>query len=256
MQEIWVTSSFDGTEQPSLFYHPGCGRVPLVVGLHTWSFSRDNQTENYLPLCRKYGWALLLPEFRGPNLAANLYSELACGSQAVRQDIADAVKHVTANFPIDPANVFLLGCSGGGQAALLAAVFAPKLYRAVDVWCPVTDLTAWHDFLLRTKQHYIKDIETCLGGTPVQKPEEYLRRSPASVPDALAKLTLLLHHGRHDAIVPYEQSMALVQELERRAPESFYFDFFDGGHEQFPAHSFEWFARLAGTGDTARRISG
>lgn len=256
MRELLVTSTYDGTLQPSLFYHPGGGAVPLVVGLHTWSFARDNQVENYLPLCEKYGWALLLPEFRGPNLASNPAFALACGSAAARQDVADAVEYAAANFPTDRKNIFLLGCSGGGQMALLAAASSPGLYRAADVWCPVIDLVEWRRFLIATGQRYAGEIEACLGGTPEERAEEYRLRSASSYLDELSRLPLSLHHGRHDKIVPREQSLALVRELDKRSPEAFYFDFFDGGHEQFPARSFEWFSRLAGTGDAARRISG
>ena len=85
MQQINVKSTLDGSSQPSLVYVPRTGqRVPLVVGLHTWSFDRFNQVDNYLNLCRKRRWALLLPEFRGPNLRTNPNRQSACGSALAR----------------------------------------------------------------------------------------------------------------------------------------------------------------------------
>ena len=75
MEELWVKSSVDGTMQPSLFYFAGEGK-PLVIGLHTWSFDRYNQVEAMLPYAEKYGWNLLLPDFRGKNKAEN--SSQAC----------------------------------------------------------------------------------------------------------------------------------------------------------------------------------
>ena len=56
--ELQIPSSLDGSLQPSLFFHPSQGQgapAPLVVGLHTWSYDRFNQADNYLPLCEKYG---------------------------------------------------------------------------------------------------------------------------------------------------------------------------------------------------------
>ena len=51
MKELQIKSSLDGTLQPSLFYHPQTEKpVPLVVGLHTWSYDRFNQRDTYLPL--------------------------------------------------------------------------------------------------------------------------------------------------------------------------------------------------------------
>ena len=83
MDEIRVTSTVDGSPEPSLFHHPGGDEaVPLVVGLHSWSYDRFNQRDNYLPLCRRYGFALLLPEFRGPNLTGNPRRREACGQCA------------------------------------------------------------------------------------------------------------------------------------------------------------------------------
>ena len=82
--ELQIPSSLDGSLQPSLFYHPSQGQgapVPHVVGLHTWSYDRFNQVETYLPLCQRFGWALLLPEFRGPNLASNPNRLDACGGR-------------------------------------------------------------------------------------------------------------------------------------------------------------------------------
>ena len=257
MKEIQVRSLLDGTFQPSLYYHPQTERpVPLVVGLHTWSYDRFNQRENYLSLCYRYGWALLLPEFRGPNLANNPLKHDACGSCLARQDVIDAVRHVCKESAIDERSIFLLGCSGGGQAALLTAEDAPSLFRAVDVWCPVSDLAAWHRYLVGTQQRYYLDMEACLSGSPEMVPEEYLVRSPLTNVEKLKDTPVSIHHGKHDDTVPYRHSADFVARLEAIGNEHIYFDVFDGGHEQFPSHSFEWFARLAGRNDAAVAITG
>ena len=262
MNTIQVESTLDGTLQPSLFFRPSTDvPVPLVVGLHTWSYDRFNQADNYLPLCEKYGWALLLPEFRGPNLASNPQKRDACGSRKARRDILDAVEYVCRTSAIDRRNVFLLGCSGGGHAALLTAEDAPEVFRAVDVWCPVSDLAAWHAHLTETRQHYVTDLESCLGGGPAEVPDEYALRSPSEHVAALRSVPVSVHHGRHDDVVPYRHSAEFVRKLEAAGAKDVYFEVFDGEHEQFPSHSFEWFARLAGVraqtgGDAAVRITG
>ena len=257
MDGILVPSSVDDTLQPSLFFHPGTNDpVPLVVGLHTWSYDRFNQRDNYLPLCRKYGFALLLPEFRGPNLETNPLRAEACGSPLARQDVIDAVKFVCEKYPIDRGNVFLLGCSGGGHMALLAAETAPELFRAVEVWCPVSDLEKWHRYLTVSGQHYVRHIEACLGGAPGEFPQEYARRSPARHTAALRGLPVSIHHGRHDEVVPFRHSVELAEQLEADGNARVYLDVFDGGHEQIPAHSFEWFAKLAGQRENSLGITG
>lgn len=249
MHDITVKSTVDGSSQPSLYYHPETGTpAPLVVGLHTWSYDRFNQRDNYLPLCRKYGYALLLPEFRGPNLETNPFHADACAGAKACRDVIDAVRYVCAAYPVDPKNIFLLGSSGGGQMALTAAESHPELFRAVEVWCPVSDLVLWHRFLTATGQHYVRHLEACLGGAPEARPEEYASRSPAAHPEKLRTLPVSIHHGRHDDVVPFRHSVMLAEKLEAAGNEQVYLDIFDGGHEQMPEHSFEWFARLVGGG--------
>ncbi len=257
MREILIRSSVDGTLQPSLFFHPGEGEtVPLVVGLHTWSYDRFNQEKTYLPLCEKYGFALLLPDFRGPNLTTNPKKNEACGSELARQDVIDAVKFVCENYAIDRDNIFLLGCSGGGHMALLAAERAVKLFRAVEVWCAVSDLVKWHEFQPRCRSNYAPHIEACIGGTPAERPDEYIGRSPARHVGALKDIPVSIHHGRHDPVVPFSHSVELAKNIEATGNPRVYLDIFDGGHEQIPAHSFEWFAKLAGKKKDAVKITG
>ena len=257
MQELQITSSLDCSRQPVLFYHPdGKTEVPLVVGLHTWSFNRFNQEKHYLPLCKQYGYALLLPEFRGPNLAENPLKEEACGSELTRQDVIDAVKFVCDNYPIDRRNIFLLGCSGGGHMSLLAGETAPELFRAIEIWCPVSDLILWYEYLVEAKLHYVPHLEACLGGSPAQQPDKYAERSPARHTQLLKGMPVSIHHGRYDHIVPYRHSIALAQQLVANGNDRVFLDIFDGGHEQKPAHSFEWFAKLVGSSSAAIGITG
>ena len=257
MDEILVRSTLDGSVQPSLFFHPGEGKkVPLAVGLHTWSYDRFNQEKNYLPLAEKYGFALLLPEFRGANLVSNPRRREACGTRLARQDVIDAVRFVLENYTIDRENVFLLGCSGGGHMALLAAETAPELFRAVEVWCAVSDLLKWHAFQPQCRSNYAPHIEACLGGSPAEVPEEYADRSPARHVAALKNLPVSIHHGRHDDVVPYRHSVELAEKIEATGNGEVYLDVFDGGHEQIPEHSFEWFLKLAGKSKSAVGITG
>ena len=117
--EILIPSSLDGTLQPSLFYRSEReGARPLLVGLHTWSFDRFNQIKNMLPYAEKYGFHLLLPEFRGRNLRKNPNCTMACGSEYAKQDVKDAVDWALRNADVDADHVFLLGLSGGGHMAL------------------------------------------------------------------------------------------------------------------------------------------
>lgn len=224
-REIWIKSSMDDTMQPSLFYPSETkGKRPLLVGLHTWSFDRFNQINNMLPVAEKYGFHLLLPEFRGPNLNTNPNCRYACGSEYARQDIKDAIDYLLANEDIDRENIFLLGSSGGGYMALLMAGMCPEYFRAIGAFVPITDLAGWAE----ENQYYAPHILACCGDNP----EEMHRRSPICYLDTIAKANLKIFHGKHDPVVPVRHSIGLYNALLEKHPSaSVYLDIFDGGHE-------------------------
>ena len=89
---VQVKSTSDGTLQPCWFWAPekaAYEAVPLVVGLHTWSmdYTQKAHYAQALRYAQKNGWAMVGPNFRGPNR-----TPLACGSDAAVQDIVDAVE--------------------------------------------------------------------------------------------------------------------------------------------------------------------
>ena len=257
IKEVICRSSVDGSPEPVLFYHPGGALpVPLVVGLHTWSHDRHNQVDGMLPFCRERGWALLLPEFRGPNLVSNPRARQAGGSVLAIQDIIDGVEMVSERCPIDRDAVFLLGGSGGGHMSLLAAARAPTLWKGVSSWVPITDLAAWRV----QNQEYASHVAACCGGLPGTSGEvdrEYRERSPIFQVEALSEVTLSLHHGRFDPVVPYSQSWNLAQRLEGRGAKRFFLDIFDGEHDLRYHTAFRWFdGLLKGDNNQGGRLTG
>lgn len=255
VKEITVVSTPDASEEKSLFYFPeGKKNAPLVVGLHTWSSARNNQLKALLPLCRKRGWALLLPEFRGPNLADNPRAGQACASPLAKQDVLDAVELVLKTYSIDVKNIFLIGGSGGGHMALMMAAYASGRFRAVSAWCPITDLAVWHE----QNASYVRHMEACCGGRPGESAEidrEYRDRSPLFQAGAIAKANLSVHHGRFDKSVPYSHTMNLAAELEQLGAPKFFFEIFDGSHEIRHEDAFRWFDKLAGGAKVAVELT-
>jgi len=248
IDELEIVSTMDGAAEKALFHYPEKkGNVPLVVGLHTWSYDRFNQVEQMFPLCRDRGWALLLPEFRGPNLFSNPRARQACGSAHARQDILDALDTVAAVYSIDTERIFLLGGSGGGHMALLMAAHAPDRWKAVSAWVPITDLAAWHG----ENPEYAPHVTACCGGEPGSGEavdREYSERSPLDFIEELSTVTLSVHHGRHDPIVRYSHSWRLAEALEKQGAQRFYFEIFDGAHDIHYDKAFSWFDRLTGGG--------
>jgi predicted esterase len=238
--EIMVKSSLDGTLQPSLFFEAeGSGR-PLLVGLHTWSFDRFNQVNNMLPYAKKYNFHLLLPEFRGANVADNPNCREACGSPYAIGDIFDAIKYVAENYSVDTESIFLLGQSGGGHAALMCCAENPTLFRAAAAFVPVCDLADWSE----QNSGYRASVVACCGNA-----EEMKRRSPSSYAEKISQANLKIFHGKFDPVVPFMQSVNLYNTICKDYPKSRVFlDIFDGGHEIDMQSAFYWFeSQLNGT---------
>lgn len=224
-QEILIPSTLDGTMQPSLFYKSASSeKRPLLVGLHTWSFDRFNQIKNMLPLAEEYDFNLLLPEFRGKNLAENPHCHEACGSEYAKQDIQDAIDYVVEHENVDPENIFLLGLSGGGHMALLMAGKCPEYFKAIGAFVPITDLRAW----INESQSYRPCVIACCG----EDEEELLKRSPVHYIDTIAKANLKIFHGKYDSVVPVNHSIKFFNMMLEKYPKSRVFlDIFDGGHQ-------------------------
>lgn len=224
-QELLIQSTLDGSMQPSLFYKSASAeKRPLLVGLHTWSYDRFNQIKNMLPVAEEHDFNLLLPEFRGKNLAENPHCREACGSELAKQDIQDAIDYVIAHENVDPENVFLLGLSGGGHMALLMAGKCPEYFKAIGSFVPVTDLRKF----VKESKIYRKSVFDCCG----EDEAELLKRSPVNYIDTIAKANLKIFHGKYDPIVPVSHSITLFNQLMEKYPQSRVFlDIFDGKHQ-------------------------
>ena len=225
MREISVRSSIDGSLESSLFYKNGNGsKNPLLVGLHTWSFDRFNQIKKLLPIAKRLGFDLLLPEFRGPNLPSNPRCVEACGSALAMQDIVDAVDFVIENEDCDPENVFLLGQSGGGHMALMMAGKCPERFKAIGAFVPITDLEKWAE---QNSNYRNKVLACCESDT-----DEMKKRSPMSYVDNIARANLKIFHGKYDPVVPVSHSIEIFGAIMEKYPRSRVFlDIFDGGHQ-------------------------
>jgi len=199
-----VKSTFDGTLQNCYFYAPDKAAtepVPLVVGLHTWSGDWRN-AGHYAPAldyARAHGWAMVGPDFRGPN-----DHPLGCGGEAAVQDVVDAVEYAKAHAKIDPKRIYIVGGSGGGHMTLLMAGRHPEIWAGCAAFCPITDVARWHaDSLLDHPgrgRHYARMLERACGGTPAERPAEYAARSPLAwlARAKAAKVPVYIVTGIHD----------------------------------------------------------
>ncbi len=196
---IEVTSSLDGTRQPSYLILPdgfdqAKGPVPLLVSLHTWSNGVEQCFNELEAGAAERGWIYLFPHFRGPNRRPE-----ACGSELARQDVLDAVEWVLKKYPIDRSRIYLTGVSGGGHMTMLLSGYYPERWSAASAWVGIADLARWerrhHD------GRYGQMVRASCGGLPGDSAEvdrQYRMRSPVSVLGRAVDLPLDLNHGIHD----------------------------------------------------------
>jgi len=212
--EIEITSSKDGKAQKALWWHPAKAEkspVPLLVMLHTWSgnYQQKKWKEIGLGECETRGWAMIHPDFRGPNRRPQ-----ACGSDLAVQDVLDAVAWVRDRIEIDPRRIYLVGTSGGGHMSLLMAGRAPDLWAGVSAWVPISDIADWHRQTTEAgRKNYAGNCEKACGGKPGDSPAvdaEYRKRSPLTYLHRVAGLPLDINAGIHDGYtgsVPVSQSL-------------------------------------------------
>jgi pimeloyl-ACP methyl ester carboxylesterase len=203
-EKVEIPSTMDETAQPAWFYVPfdvalgeRVARAPLLVALHTWSADYDQSTGvQYLRECRKRGWVMIHPDFRGPNRRPE-----ACGSDLAVRDVLDAVEYAKKHARVDERRIYLVGASGGGYMAMVMAHRAPQVWAGVSAWVGISDLTAWRQQCkeARPLRNYYRDVEQACGGPPSPKTkQEYRKRSPILHLAAAKGLPLDLNAGIHD----------------------------------------------------------
>ena len=179
---VEVKSSADGTMQPCWLWVPEIAKtqaVPLVVGLHTWSSDlwRDGHCKSLQREAKRLGWALVGPNFRGPNSTPQ-----GCGSDLAVQDIVDAVEYAKSKAKIDTSRIYIIGGSGGGHMALLMVGRHPEIFAGATAFCPITDLARWYEESLEKHPgrgaRYARMMKDACGGSPDERKAEYARRSP------------------------------------------------------------------------------
>jgi poly(3-hydroxybutyrate) depolymerase len=209
---VVIRSTKDSSPQYILFYcPPGAAPdrpgtpVPLLVALHTWS-AAYNQSISYLPAARQRGWAMVAPDFRGPNVRPQ-----ACASELAIQDVLDAVAYARQHARVDPSRIYLIGGSGGGHMSLMMAAKAPQVWAGVSAWVPIADLAAWHAESVKAKRRYAQMIEMCCGGPPGPNTDtQYRARSPlfflADAKGVAIDVNAGIHDG-HNGSVPISHTL-------------------------------------------------
>ncbi|ESQ83572.1 hypothetical protein AEAC466_12920 [Asticcacaulis sp. AC466] len=189
--------------------------LPLVVLPHGGPVARDGQEfDSESQAYASRGYAVLQPNFRGSSGYGEDFVEAGYGQwgRKMQTDLSDGVRHLVKAGTVDPKRVCIVGTSYGGYAALAGAAFDPGMYRcAVDV-AGVTDLS---DFLESIRGYDATTESTTYRGEKrlLGDPTTYAEVSPV-FHAAKMNIPILIVHGKDDTVVPFSQSLAMVNALK------------------------------------------
>ncbi len=229
LEEVSILSSMDKTPQPAFAFAPDSPEkpIPLLVVLHTWSgdYKQKGHIEVALKECRERKWALIHPNFRGPN-----WTPEALGSPLAVQDIVDAVEWMKQQHSIDTDRIYLTGVSGGGHMSMQMAGKHPEIWAGVSAWVGISDVAAWHSETKAAGRNYFKNVEKAVGGAPgtsQQVDEQLKERSPLTWLARARSLPIDLNAGIHDGhtgSVPISQTFNafnVLADANNQRPEKF-----------------------------------
>ena len=210
-----IASSTDGSWQKFMYYKsksslPG----PLVISLHQWSSDYRQVKGSLVRQAIDRDWNYLHPDFRG----ANNHPKACCSDYAIC-DIDDVIQWAKENMQVDKTQVYVIGASGGGYAALCHLMQSKLQVAAYHAYVPITDLESWYEESLSRQNKYAADILACTGSSGSLDKDQARKRSPLHMTAARGRLTstqVHLYAGIHDGYtgsVPVTHSLKFYNKL-------------------------------------------
>ncbi len=199
-QKVMITSSVDNSQQPCYVILPKgydtseSQRYPVLVALHTWSSSVEQNNAEWEKQAFDRDWIYIFPHFRGPNSRPE-----ACGSKLAQQDILDALAYAKATYRTDKSRIYLAGVSGGGHMTMLMVSRHPQYWTAASAWVGISDLSKWHEKHAETR--YGAMLRASCGGAPgtnAMVDQQYKERSPIHYLANSIRVPLDIAAGIHD----------------------------------------------------------
>jgi len=205
-----INSSLDNELQYFYYYKSNSSTPkPLVVSLHQWGANYEEYNNSLAPQTKARDWNYIHPDFRGANKHIK-----ACGSQYVISDIDDAIDWALKNLRVDESQIYVVGASGGGYAALCSFIKSKHKIKEYSVWVPITDLNRWYYESKSRKSHYTKNIINCTcDGCNILDEKKAIDRSPLYWQTPVEKVNstkLNIYAGVHDG---YTGSVPIIHSI-------------------------------------------
>jgi dipeptidyl aminopeptidase/acylaminoacyl peptidase len=187
--------------------------APVVVVAHGWShpgnYRRGGGMLREEDALGRAGFAVLHPDYRNYGGSSVERGGAPADPLGYPVDIINAVVALRSSAVegLDLTRVGLLGRSMGGGAALQAAIARPEMFRALELYSPVSSLAA--DDLARWAPpgSALAGRVTAAYGTPASDPS-FWRRASAREYVGRLRMPVQIVHGTADPTCPFAWSVA------------------------------------------------
>lgn len=171
------------------------------------------------------GYLVLEPNFRGSSGYGFKFEMASIKSWggAMQNDLTDAAKWLTDNYPVDESKICIVGASYGGYAALMAAAKQQDVFKCAVSFAGVSDL----EYMMRKSRNFTnhKVVKKQMGddSTLLQQ------NSPINFAKNI-DMPVMLIHGDLDTIVRVEHSQNMYESLIKHDKEVEYIELENGNH--------------------------
>lgn len=237
--EITEYQARDGLIIPTLVTTPikhkgNLKNLPAIMLPHGGPESYDKYGFDWLAqYFANRGFIVIQPQFRGSDGFGSTHVLKGRGEwgKKMQDDLIDGIHHLTKKGTIDPNKVCIVGISYGGYAALAGVAFTPEVYKCA---ISINGVSNVEEMLEDDKDQYGDDHWVVAYWQEVINSknlgEDFLASiSPINHIDKI-KAPILLVHGRHDSVVPFEQSSDMHEELSDAGKEVTFVELKKEGH--------------------------
>ena len=204
------------------------GQNAAIVYIHGGPASQTvNSFNRFIQHIVNQGYMVIAPNYRGSTgygkefKEANLF-DMGGGDL---EDVLSAAEWIKQTGFLDPKKIAVMGGSYGGYLTMMAVTKAPELWAA---GVPIVPFVNWFTEL-EHEDPVLRESDLATMGDPVKNKALYEDRSPINFIDQV-KAPLFLLAGGHDPRCPHEETMQVVESIQKRGGKVEYKVYDNEGH--------------------------
>jgi dipeptidyl aminopeptidase/acylaminoacyl peptidase len=186
------------------------GQLPVIIynrgGNSDFGKIDDQRLMGFSYIAHQSGMVVIASQYRGTNPGEG---KDEYGGKDVN-DVLNLIPLIQSLSFTDTNNIFMIGNSRGGIMTYRAIQEGFKINAAIVMSSP-SDLTKWYNERETMLKNVLKEL---IGGSPIDLPVEYQKRSVINWYDKL-NVPLLIFHGENDQRVNYLHAKILSEEMEK-----------------------------------------